>query len=328
MRPRERRWWSNARTIGRGASAACLVLLLATPAVAQTAVEDGGATGPQYSLFPPDQRLTLQDTTPRTDPAPVVSAPQEDRRPDWFWTSVISGGAFVGSALNSVFDGEQHSYHLGNEGWFGRKSHFGGADKAAHFVDYYVLSKEFAHAFVRLGHTPESARWLAAGVSALTGLVTEIGDGSNRYGFAYEDLVMDVGGALSAALINAAGAEDLIGFRRGIVHFDNCCNYGNEIYTADLDLSGAARRLGLSIGPLKYLFLSFTYRADGGENRQVGFEVGLNFKQILNDLNVRRQHWWGYALHVVFDNVRFPYTALGVRYNINQGRWHGPNAGY
>ena len=183
-----------------------------------------------------------------------------------------------------------------------------------------------------LGHKPENARWLAAGVSALTGLVTEIGDGQNRYGFSYEDLVMNIGGALSAALINAARAEDLIGFRRGIVSFDNCCNYSSEIYTADLQLAGVARRLGLNIGPLKYLYLSVTYATkgypgDSGTQRQVGFEVGLNFSQMLDDLNVRRQTWWGYGLHVVFDNIRFPYTAVGYRFDLNHARWHGPNAG-
>ena len=34
-----------------------------------------------------------------------------------------------------------------------------------------------------------------------------------------------------------------------------------------------------------------------------------------------------YGLHVVFDNIRLPYTAVGFRYDINHGRWHGPNAG-
>ena len=35
----------------------------------------------------------------------------------------------------------------------------------------------------------------------------------------------------------------------------------------------------------------------------------------------------GYGLHVVFDNVRPPYTAVGFRFDMNHGRWHGPNAG-
>jgi hypothetical protein len=309
-------------------------LLLVVPAVAATDIDvDSDPPGQRFWLLPPGAHLALQDnaTTPTADPA--LPPPVPERRPNWLLTSLISSAALVGATLNSVLDGPNVTYHAGNEGWFGPNTHFGGADKTAHFVDYYVVSKEFAKLFVVLGHKPEHARWLAAGVSALTGLVNEIGDGSNRYGFSYEDLVMDVGGALSAALIDAARAEDLIGFRRGFVNINDCCDYSNEIYTADLALVGAARRLGFNIGPLKYLFLSVTYRTQGypsdpNRQRQVGFEVGLNFKQILDDLNVRRHNWWGYALHVVFDNVRFPYTAVGYRYDLNHGRWHGPNAGY
>ncbi len=224
-------------------------------------------------------------------------------------------------------------FNFGNEGWFGADTRYGGADKASHFVSYYIVSKEFQKLFVVLGHKPENARWLAAGVAVMTGLVNEIGDGYNQYGFSYQDLVMDIGGALSAALVDAAKAEDLIGFRRGVVNFNNCCTYTNEIYSADFALVGAARRLGWNIGPLKYLLFSVTYRTQGYPNesykqRQVGFEVGLNFKQILDDLNVRRDKWWGYGLHVVFDNIRVPYTAGGYFYDLNHGRWHGPNAGF
>ena len=63
------------------------------------------------------------------------------------------------------------------------------------------------------------------------------------------------------------------------------------------------------------------------EQRQLGFEIGLNLQQILFDLGVRRSTWWGYPLHVVADNVRFPFTAVGMRVDLNRGKWHGPNNG-
>jgi hypothetical protein len=283
--------------------------------------------------------LALQD--PSADPA--NPPPPPERRPNWLLTSLASGGAIVGSGLNAYLDGPRHSYHFSNEGWFGRNTASGGADKAAHFVDYYIVSKELANLFVVLGHKPEHARWLGFGVSTLTGLVTEVGDGTTRYGFSYEDFVMDFGGALAAALINAARADDLVGFRHGFLLSDSsgdrCCpfpgfnrDYSNEIYTADLQLAGVARRLGVNIGPIKYLLLSVTYGTKGYPDavkgqRQVGFELGLNFSQMLNDLDVTRDRWWGYLLHVVFDNVRFPYTAVGFRYDLNHGRWYGPDAG-
>jgi hypothetical protein len=61
--------------------------------------------------------------------------------------------------------------------------------------------------------------------------------------------------------------------------------------------------------------------------RQVGVEIGLNFQKILDDVGVRRNTWWGYALHTVFDNVRIPFTAVGMRYDLNHGEWRGPDNG-
>jgi hypothetical protein len=282
--------------------------------------------------LPPGEHLALQDDTTTAPAEPALPSTEPERRPNWLLTSLASSGAVVGASLNAATETSHVGFHFGNEGWFGANTRYGGADKASHFTSYYIVSKEFAKLFVVLGHKPENARWFAAGVAVMAGLVNEIGDGFNQYGFSYEDLVMDVGGALSAALVDAAKAEDLIGFRRGIVNLDNCCHYSNEIYTADLALVGVARRLGWNIGPLKYLLFSATYHTQGypsdpNKQRQVGFEVGLNFKQILDDLDVRRNKWWGYALHLVFDNIRIPYTAVGYRYDLNHGRWHGPNAG-
>jgi len=291
--------------------------------------------GHGFSLLPPGDRLVFEEPAPTPAPELAVSAPAPARKPNWLLTSLIAAGAVTGAAINAVTEGGTGTWHFGNEGWFGPNTHFGGADKGAHFVDYYIVSKEISRVFVKLGHAPEHARWLSAGLAGLTGLVNEIGDGTTEFGFSYQDLVMDVGGALSAALIDLAGVDDLVGFRRGTAGFENCCNFSNEIYTADFRLAGAARRLGINIGPLKYLLLSLTYGVKGypgdpsdpGTQRQVGFEVGLDFRQILDDLNVRRNTWWGYGLHVVFDNFRVPFTAVGYRYDMNHRRWHGPNAG-
>ena len=320
-----------------------LLLLPAAPAVAQAPVgmeSDDDSSG--FWLLPPGERLAFEDPE-QTPTEPSTTAPAEEpgdsatppeRRPNWLATNLVSAGALVGATLNGVLDtpGQHHSYRFTNEGWFGQDTHFGGADKASHFVDYQIVSKELTKLFVILGHKPEYARWLGAGVASLAGLMNEVADGTNRYGFSYQDLVMDVSGALTAALINVAGAEDLVSFQRGYADFENCCGYSNEIYTANLQLGGAARRLGLRIGPLKYLQVGVTYGTrgypgDSDTQRRVGVEVGLNFREILDDLDIRRNTWWGYGLHVVFDNIRVPFSAVGYRFDMNHARWHGPNAG-
>src|SRR5262245_41570551 len=102
--------------------------------------------------------------------------------------------------------------------------------------------------------------------------------------------------------------------------------YSHDVYSADFKISGLGRRLGVNLGPLRWLLLSVSYGSKGyrvlpttQEQRLVGFELGFNLQQILNDLGVRRNTWWGYSLHLFSDYVRFPYTAIGMGFDLNQG---------
>jgi len=234
-------------------------------------------------------------------------------------------------AANSLAGYEKQSFHVHYEGWFGRNTRDGGADKASHFADYYVVSNLFADIYRKLGYSEEAARWWGLGVAVTTGLVNEINDGFTRHGYSWEDLAMDTLGAGTAAVVSATRTEDLLGIRTSHVGGPT---YTHDVYSADLKLSGLDRRLGVNLGPLRWLLLSVTYGTKGyrvtpaiEEQRQLGFEIGLNLQQILIDIGVKRDTWWGYPLHVVGDNVRFPYTAFGMRVDLNRGKWHGPNNG-
>jgi uncharacterized protein YfiM (DUF2279 family) len=251
----------------------------------------------------------------------------------------------AGSAANSFTESPHKRFHVTHEGFFGQDTYAGGGDKASHFVDFAVGTKELANLYDRLGFSRRASLLMGFGVSTLAGLVNEIGDGTTFYGFSYEDLVMDVLGAGTGATISAARLDGLIGFRRGFLLPPSgnatCCkvpgkgrDYSNEIQTADLKIAGLARRLDLHVGPLRYLLFSVTYGTKSYPSglpelreRQVGFEVGLNLAVILNDLGVRRDTWWGYALHVVCDNFRVPFTSVGFRYDLNSKRWRGPDNG-
>ena len=125
------------------------------------------------------------------------------------------------------------------------------------------------------------------------------------------------------------------GARFGIVFLpESLREFGALVAVASVTGSALARRLGWSIGPLKYLNLSFTYGTKGypkgaieTRERQVGVEIGLNFQEILDDVGVRRDRWWGYVAHMILDNIRFPFTAGGFRYDLNHKKWHGLDSG-
>jgi hypothetical protein len=331
-----------------------LLLLLPNLLAAQESVERGSTVfrcGPLRILSPDAPgdcselggdgsfRLSSDDASP----AEAKAAGYETKQ--LVLASLVSLGVVAGGSVSTFLETPRQSFHFGAEGFFGRDTYAGGADKASHFVDYAILTKELANLYGAMGFSRRDSVLMGVGVAMVTGLVFEIGDGTNVFGFSWQDLTMDALGAGTAAVISALELDDLVGFRHGFLlppaDHEVCCavdgkgrDYSNEIYTADLHIAGLARRLGLNVGPLRYLLLSLTYGTKGYPNgrpefreRQVGVEIGLNVGIILSDLGVRRDTWWGYSLHVVFDNLRIPFTAVGFRYDLNHRRWIGPDNG-
>jgi hypothetical protein len=240
----------------------------------------------------------------------------------------IAGVALV--TANSLIGYDHSGFQVNHEGWFGPNTTNGGADKASHLVDYYIVASLFADGYRVLGYSENAAVLWGFGLALATGLGNEVSDGFTMHGFSWEDFAMDAAGATVASVTSVTHTRDLFGMRTS--HLPGS-TYTYDVYSADFKLSGLGRRLGVNIGPLRWLLLSVTYGAKGYRvqppielQRQVGFEVGLNLQQILNDLGVKRNTWWGYALHLV-DYVRLPYTAVGMRYDLNHGKWHGPNSG-
>jgi uncharacterized protein YfiM (DUF2279 family) len=256
--------------------------------------------------------------------------------------AVIAAGCLGGAAKNAFTDHPTGGFHVTREEWFGEHAYVGGADKVSHFVSFEIIARELAGLYEYIGYEREQARLIGFGLSIATGALIEIGDGTNQFGFSYEDLLMDLAGAGTALLLAETATEDLVGFRFGKVpgpaprHAEPGIgrDYSFEIYTADLKLAGVAKRLGIDIGPARYLLLSVTYGVKGyprgaipDRERQVGFEIGLDLGEMLRAAHVRRDTWWGIGAHIVADNFRIPYTAGGFRYDLNHGRWRGPNTG-
>src|SRR6185503_422384 len=182
-----------------------------------------------------------------------------------------------------------------------------------------------------LGWSERAAILWGFSIAFATGLANEVSDGFTRHGFSWEDLGADTIGAGASALVALTRTRDLFSMRAS--HLPGS-TYTHDVYSADLKLNGVGQRLNLNIGPLKWLLLSTTYQAKGyrvsppvEHEREIGIEIGLNLQQILNDVGVKKDTWWGFGLHLFADNIRFPYTAIGMRYDINHGKWHGPNSG-
>jgi predicted lipoprotein DUF2279 len=263
-------------------------------------------------------------------------------------TSLATAAVLVGTPIVGYFawwsSSTRSSFEFANERWFQRDTYAGGADKASHVFLGYISTIALQNIYRSLDKTPAQARGLALGVMVVSGALIEIGDGFSQYGFSWEDITANAVGAALATGLDAWGLKDTVGLRFGYVKAlvpDACCRYGGyggdyskEIYSADLKLAGFLPRLGARPGPARYFLLSVTYGTKGYRysaellrQRNLGVELGLNVREALLAVGVPEQKWWGKVLLAIGTYFRFPYTSFGWHYDLNHGKWSGPDTG-
>jgi hypothetical protein len=317
--------------VRRGAGPAALLLTL-LPGLARPVAGGGFA-------FRPISLLPERDAS--AAPGRPAFGPLLDRK-----TVLVTGGLLLGVPVAGWllwWSGHKTtSFHLASEGWFGRNTYAGGADKASHFAFDYILEQSAESLFLRMGHSPSDSRILAVAGASLGGLIGEVGDGFKFGGASWEDAASNVLGALAGALVSAEGWGDTTGFRvgwvptsiRGGSALGASEHYSQEIYTLDLKLAGAAPRLGLRPGLARFLIVSATYGVKGyryapkeQRQRNVGIELGLNLPEILTALGAPPDRGLWKYVHGILTYFRVPFTAIGYRYDMNSHRWHGPDSG-
>lgn len=255
------------------------------------------------------------------------------------------------------------TFSLRHEGWFGRDTYAGGVDKVSHFYYGTVGQEALSSAYEKLGHPSAEARTLALANTALSAVVVEIGDAFTSYGFSWEDAVATTAGAVAYSLLSSAGWQDTVGFRFGwspsrrpigeeggpphrspillenprgrlATHAVIESGYSYEIYTADVKLSGLLPRFGIRPGAARYLLVSTTFQVRGYNElapelrqRHLGLELGLNLPEILRAIGLRETKWWARPVLLFLEHFRVPYSAIGIRYDVNGRRWSGPDFG-
>jgi Predicted periplasmic lipoprotein (DUF2279) len=261
------------------------------------------------------------------------------------WTAAaVAGGVLQG--LGAPLQYGWQSWNTTDEGWFGRDTYTGGADKVSHFVLSSAVSRLLYGAYTYLGHPPNQSFNLALATAFTSGLMVEVMDAFSVYGFSFQDLAVDALGSAAGVLIQRNHLDDLLGLRVGLVETPIPADaigssaetlgrsYNDEIYAADLKLGGLVRRLNGKPGFERFFLTSFVFFTKGfgydpplpTRYQEIGFEVGLNFSEILRAFGVTEKTWWGQGLIAIFDFFRFPFTQVGVYYNLFDQKWYGPGA--
>ena len=306
------------------------------PAIAGTDTRGADDAG----IAPPRRCVLIQCVS-----LPVSPAPDIFNRGAALWTATeLLVGAVI-AAQGPINDGA-HGFRFVDEKFFQYDAYGGGSDKASHFVVSATVADLLSDAYAINGLSENQAFSLSLGVTLLTGVFVEIGDGVTPYGGSAQDLTADALGAFLGAFVKRGHFDDVVGFQLGKVPTDVPTaleerphvgiDYTHEMYGMNFKFAGIGDHLRRDPGVARYFQLSFVYFTKGFgyeppvdfRYQAVGIELGLNVSEILKAVGVSDSTWWGDSLLRAARFFRIPYTQVGAYYNFKSKKWYGPEAPY
>lgn len=356
VRARRRVYAWVVRMFDRSVIAATLAtaLVLAPPLVRAAAAECtlSGSHEPCPSPWI-DQGAKLGALEPSPAPA-VADAAGSDvilsdvARPDHRVRSlVIIGGLYTGFMTWAHFawykDKIEHGFEVGNDGYFGKNTYAGGADKLGHAWANLVLGRASSRVLRYEGWGPTSSAILGGAMAWTLFAFVEYKDGY-AYRFSKGDMVFNTAGAVLGALqelsprlddlvdfrVAYAPSDEYLGLWRGEYHGTH---KGNSLNIAE-DYSGQTYYLAMHLGALprvkdvpaplgtalSYLdvgvaFESRKYKPDAPPEAVPTQEVFLGVTldlQRLSDRALRKQRIPRKLAHGVLEVMSPPYTIVPV----------------
>lgn len=208
----------------------------------------------------------------------------------------VATTAMVAGFLGWWSDGFTSKFKFRNEGWFGPDTYSGGIDKLGHAFSMYVTTRLLNRAFTWAGDPESVSLWRATLLTAAIGLGIEVFDGlekSGKYGFSWQDMIMNAAGiGLAFYAERNPEFDKWFAWRwRRELTTSGTGTYESHQYFGVLRLSGWSA-LGV-YNPLRYVELMVGYGAvgfrgdSGGSNddnrkRTVYAGVGLNLTELLD----------------------------------------------
>lgn len=247
--------------------------------------------------------------------APFLS--QEEQRQRVLWTTMAGVGVVTLWGV-AQWDYFSRTPHAQSEGWFGRDTDNGGADKLGHMYSTYVFSHGLAALYKHWGFAREDAAFYGAVSSfAIMGYM-ELGDAFSDYGFSYEDMLANTAGALLGYVLYKH--EDLgnkldfrweYGFKPNKT--DVITDYENSKFLLALKLNGFDWTRET---PWRHVEFHLGYYTRGFEDQEVDRErkiyvgIGINLTDLFN-----RHGWKKTATFLRY--IQVPYTSINAEHNFD-----------
>lgn len=252
----------------------------------------------------------------------------------------VVGGIHAGLWLWAYFawyrDTPTQDFRWGGDGWFGRDTYAGGADKVGHFWSGNMLSRAGTEALLRGGWKPLPASLIGSGLGfLLLGAV----EGKDAYHteFSPGDLVANLGGAaLNVLLVNAPAVDDALDLRVAYLpspqfresvgkegNVDVANDYSGQTYLLAFhlkSLDSLVERRGLGWARYVDVVAGFETRGylpepedrDAVASQRLFVGAALNLQHVLEVAFGPGEPGRRGAGHLVFEFLAPPYTTLPV----------------
>ena len=225
-----------------------------------------------------------------------------------------------------------------HEGWFGPDTYAGGADKIGHFYTDFVLVRAVNQIYLKHGYGEDAAIWRSFLASTAIRTLMEVADGYTTFKYSPEDLIANIAGGLSSAvLLKYPALDDALGFSwtylpsreklEGKVDWPSIDNdYNGSIYHFDMRLKGLRSLLGISgIEAFDLYNVSLSYMTRGYDReralkqRILGLTIGLNLPELLTP-DAGTDSELGLAAGVL-KYFKVPFSFGGLTYDLDHQRY-------
>jgi uncharacterized protein YfiM (DUF2279 family) len=241
----------------------------------------------------------------------------------------LNAGVFAAIGLYGFFEWDYgaNSPHADSEGWFGRTTKHGGADKLGHLWSAHAMSHLFSAVYGHWGYEHDRANTYGALSSLGAQTFMEFADSFSNFGLSYEDLLMDFAGAATGYIWGRYPAlASKVDFRMEYTpefkasDFDPFTDYQNQRYLLAFKPEGfeCLRDTPLSFFELHvgYFTRGFEGHEEGGTDRRqrsLYAGVGINVGRVLRALIDERYHPWTQILNY----FQIPYTDVRLDHDLD-----------
>lgn len=267
------------------------------------------------------------DDQPSNLPSAVSPAPDPMAH---VWGAGLGLGLSVGGSIAWKFTTKwSGSFRVMDEGWFGRETYAGGADKLGHMYTDFVLGRGLFYLYQAYHYSRKDSILYAFISGSIARTLMEVADGFTTYHFSYGDLLFNLLGSTSNALLlldediadtfymswsYLSSSEAQAGYHDP---FDFSTDYSGMVFGLNADLYGLRRMAGSdSTSWADYTFVGINYYTR--QFRQPDQDKRERFVGMSYGIALHRFYEKGSVIGPVLRFVKLPFTFAGFAYSLDK----------